>query len=683
MSSIPSNLSRMPNLLRNAASARQINSTNVELLRVQQQIAGGVELLRPSDDIVRAAAIGVLDDRLARSVQVARNLSHADSALGILDDIFKEAHDTVLAAKGIASAQSNATSSASERAAQAVVIDQMLAGLFNTANRESVAGYALSGSRTSVQPVTAFLAGYRYMGDGPGLVTDIGQASTTPITLGGGNAIIGTSSRVRGMVDLDPVLTSGTRLADLEGSRGLGVTTGMVRMRIDGGTEIEVDLAGADTIGDVVTRINAAVRAHEAEESVTVLGPGGVSLAGGSLTIDVASGHTVEFGETPGGTTARDLGLAGETPVVFSPTSASGLDTGPRVTWRTAVSDLAGLSGPLGSIRMSNGGRTAVIDLSGAATLGDVRNLLEASGLGVRVRINEAGDGIDVLNEVAAASANALSISEVGGTTAAALGVRTASLTTRISDFNFGRGVEIVDGQNDPPTNTPSASLNTDLRFKLGDAAGTTIDVDLRPEDMADVGTLLARINSEIAAGLAAASLPPTALRAELSATSNGLALVQDAGFPGALGVEPLNNSRAAEMLGLMDGTYDAASATFTGEERTKVRVESAFTYMLDLRSALIGNDVSGIALAAQDLEGSAGELVETRGLLGGYANRIEDAATRETDRQVLDEGTRSLLRDTDFTKAASRLMLLQTQLQAALQVTAALNSRTLLDFLG
>ncbi|MCE7974198.1 MAG: hypothetical protein DYG92_07745 [Leptolyngbya sp. PLA1] len=683
MSSIPSNLSRMPNLLRNAASARQINSTNVELMRVQQQIAGGVELLRPSDDIVRAAAIGVLDERLARSVQVVRNLSHADAALGVLDDLFKEAHDTVLAAKGIASAQSNATSSASERAAQAVVIDQMLAGLFNTANRESVAGYALSGSRTSVRPVEAFLSGYRYMGDGPGLVTDIGQASTTPITLGGGNAIIGTSARVRGAVDLDPVLTAGTRLSDLDGARGLGVTTGVVRMRIDGGTEIEVDLAGADTVGDVVTRIDAAVRAHEAAQSVTVLGPGGVSLAGGSLTIDVASGHTIEFGEEPGGTAARDLGLAGDTPVVFSPTSASGLDTAPRLTWRTAVADLAGLTAPLGSIRLSNGGRSGVVDLSGAQTLGDVRNLLEAAGLGVRVRINEAGDGIDVLNEVAAASSNALSISEAGGTTAAALGVRTVSLGTRISDFNFGRGVEIVDGQNDPTTGQPSASLNTDLRIKLGDAAGTTIDVDLRPEDMADVTTLLARINSEIAAGLAAASLPSTALRAELSATTNGLALVQDAGFPGALAVEPRNNSRAAEMLGLMDGTYDAGSATFTGEERTKVRVESAFTYMLDLRAALIGNDVFGIALAAQDLEASAGELVETRGLLGGYATRIEDASTRETDRQVLDEGTRSLLRDTDFTKAASRLTLLQTQLQAAFQVTAALNSRSLLDFLG
>ena len=113
------------------------------------------------------------------------------------------------------------------------------------------------------------------------------------------------------------------------------------------------------------------------------------------------------------------------------------------------------------------------------------------------------------------------------------------------------------------------------------------------------------------------------------------------------------------------------------------MRVESAFTYMLDLRAALIGNDVFGIALAAEDLESAAGELVETRGLLGGYANRIEDAAARETDRQVLDEGTRSLLRDTDFTRAASRLTLLQTQLQAALQVTAALNSRSLLDFLS
>jgi flagellin-like hook-associated protein FlgL len=75
--------------------------------------------------------------------------------------------------------------------------------------------------------------------------------------------------------------------------------------------------------------------------------------------------------------------------------------------------------------------------------------------------------------------------------------------------------------------------------------------------------------------------------------------------------------------------------------------------------------------------------LGETRGLIGGYARQVDEAKVRETDRATLDEQTRSQLQDTDITAAATRFSLLQTQLQAGLQITALTHSRTLLDFLG
>jgi flagellar hook-associated protein 3 FlgL len=685
VSSIPSNLSRMPNLLRSAMSLRTITTTNLEMLRVQQQIASGLDLLRPSDDIVRAAAVGVLDDRLDRSAQIRRNLSHADSALGTLDGLLGEAHAAVLSARGIAAAQMTATSSPQERASQAIVIDQILAGMFNTANREGVAGYALGGSQTTRAPIAAFLAGYRYMGDGPGLMTDLGMTSGVPITLGQGNPLTSLSSRVRGGVDLDPDLTADTRLADLGGARGTGVSGGSMTIVIDGGTPLTVDLTDADTTADVIARVTAAIRQYESDNSVAVLGPGAVGTAGEAFTLDVAAGRTVEFREVGSGTAARDLGLTADTPFVFSPTVSTGVDLLPRLTWRTPITALGGVTGALGQVRIANAGRTTVVDLSTATTLGDLRNLIEGANLGLRVAINEDGDGIDVLNEVSSSSANALYISEVGGSngTAGRLGIRTLNTDTRLADFNFGRGVQIVDGQNDPTTNLPSPSLNVDMRVTLGDSAGTAIDIDLRPQDMATVQTLLDRINAEIAAGLASAGLPAGSLSASLHPTDNGLVLTQDTAFPNPLRIEPRNNSPASEQLGLLGGTYDAGSATLTGQDRAKVRVESVFTYLLDLREALRGNDVPGIALAAESLEGAADRLVDTRGLVGGFAQRIDAAMEREADRMVLDEATRSNLRDTDFARAASRFALLQTQLQAAMQVTAAASSRSLLDFLG
>ena len=74
--------------------------------------------------------------------------------------------------------------------------------------------------------------------------------------------------------------------------------------------------------------------------------------------------------------------------------------------------------------------------------------------------------------------------------------------------------------------------------------------------------------------------------------------------------------------------------------------------------------------------------MIETRGMVGGFAQRVEGAITRETDRSVLDESTRSQLRDVDFTEAATRFSMLQTQLQASLRTTALTQQLSILDFL-
>src|SRR6185295_6682710 len=119
------------------------------------------------------------------------------------------------------------------------------------------------------------------------------------------------------------------------------------------------------------------------------------------------------------------------------------------------------------------------------------------------------------------------------------------------------------------------------------DAAQTTLDIDLRPQDMTDIQSVINRINSQAGPQLAAAGLPPTAFGVGLADGANGLALYQDPTFTGPLKVNTLNNSQAAEQLGLTNGTYDPTSATLIGEDRSKVRVDSLFTHLIDLRDAL------------------------------------------------------------------------------------------------
>lgn len=684
MSMIPSNLTRVPNALLTRLSLGNITRTNLSLFEAMNQLSTGRAISRVSDDPVKAATIGVLNERLDRSDQVKRNLDHAKSNLNIVDSALGEANTVALEAKSIAQEQLSVTSSPDERRSQAVIVEQLIQSLFNTATRQGPAGYFFGGSITSAPPIVAFGSGYRYRGDGPGLITDIPVAGNVPITLSASNAIGALAARVKGTVDLDPGLRPQTRLADLAGARGLGVRTGVIEYSVSGGTHQRVDLSGADSIQDVVTRLTASIRQYESTNSTTVLGSTGITTAGEGFNVDVASGATVQFFDADNGSVARDLGLTDATPIAFQPGTSAGVGLGPRLTWDTPVSALAGITGPLGSIKLTNMGRSATIDLSTATTLEDLRNQIEGANLGVRVVINEAKNGIDVLNEVAAGRRDAMSIEEVSGSnyTATRLGIRSLHADTLLSDFNDARGVGIVDGSVNPTSGLADPSLDVDFRITLGDSARTTIDIDLRPQDIVSVRTLLARINDQAATQLAAAGLPTTSLTASLSDSANGIILSQDPGFTTPLEVQARNNSPAAENLGLLSGRYDPASASLIGEDRAKVRVDNLFTHLIDLREALLGNDTRGITFAGEGIESAITNLAESRGMVGGYAQRVDSATTREEDRNVVDQTLRSELQDADYAQVAGRVAQLQTQLQAALRITAQTQQTSLLDYL-
>lgn len=685
MSAIPSSIARVSNMMASRMALGQISRTNVAMLNIQQQITLGRSILRPSDDVVKSSAIAALDDRLELSAQRKRNFSHATAALGVLDNALNEATDLALQAKGIASDQMAPTSSAAERSGQAIVVDEMLRSLFNTASTQGVAGYVFGGSRTSLPPVEQHLGGYRFVSDGPGLVTDLGVSSSIPLTLGAGNPVVSTSTRVRGALDLNPQLRLQTLLADLDGARGLGISPGTVQLSINSGTPIDVDLADAATVDDVVTRITNAIRAYETDNSVTVLGPGAVNVSGERIYIEAAAGSSVQFFDIGQGTTGADLGLVTNPATVYDGVATVGADTRPRLTLDTPVSALDGVVGALGSIRISNAGHSMIVDLSTATTLEDIKNAIEGTNLGVRVQINSTGDGIDVINDLATSSSQSLSIEEVGGNsqTATRLGIRSFAATTRVSDFNFGSGVEIIDQATNPVTGLPDPTLSADFTIRLGDGAGSLISIDLRPQDMGTVQSVLDRINSEIANQLPSLGYSVGMVTAFLGDNSNGIQIQQDASFTNPLAVAKVNNSPAAEQLGLTTGSYDAASGTLTGQDRAKIRVDGLFSDLLDLREALRTNDSVGIAVAGERVEATIGALAETRGLVGSFAARVDSANTREEDRALIDETVRSQMRDVDYAEAASRFSLLQTQLQAALQTTAMYQSQSLLDFLG
>lgn len=692
MAVLPTSLSRVPTLLSSQLILSNITRNNLDLFGVQQQISSGQQLTRPSDDPVAAAMISAIKERLGKGEQRSKNLQHAGTMLGALDTALTETTDLVREAQTIALSQIGLTSDPATRQQQAVVVDSLVAQLKNLAGRSTAGLYLFGGDTATSNPIADLLGGVRYTARGQGITTDLGTGDQIRITTGGANAIGETSARLRSLVPLNPDLTLTTPIGDLRGARGLGVSLGTITFSASGSSPVRVDLAGSTSIGEVANRITTAVRAYEATSSTTILGPGGVSVSGQGLSFDMAAGQTLTFAETANGVTATDLGLSGLT---FNTTTTGGAALDPMLRMSTRLADVPGLTLPLGAIRLrltqgGSGSATSSVvrdlDLSGATTVDDIRSQLESAGLGVRVQINSAGRGLDVLNEV---SGPALSIEEVPGnnSTASQLGIRTLDWQTPITDFNDGRGVRIVTGSTDPITGLPDPSRDVDFRITLGN--GQAFDVDLRPQDLVNVQSVIDRINAQFATAIgqppinsAAPALAAGQFTAQLTTGPNGIALTQTVAG-GALTVQKRNNSDAADDLGLMTGVYDVPSSTLIAQDRAAIRVDNLFTHLLDLAAALRTNNDAGIAFAGQKIQAAADRLSVAQALVGSSAQRVDQAAKQLDEQSILDEKLRSEIQDTDYYAAISRFNLLQTQLDASLRVSGQIAStRTLLDFL-
>ncbi len=681
MSSFPTAFGRSPTMMMSQLAISRINSTNVSLARLNEQLATGLDLLRPSDDPVRSSTVSLLDGRISTSQQLIRNLGFAQNSLSTLDLALGDAKGLIDEALSIASDQLSTPSDPDSRSSQALIIDSLIDSLFGISNRESLVGYVFGGTAPGRPPVSFVNGGYQFTGERGGLLASLGSASDIPITLGADNAIGALASRVQGTVDLDPQLTNDTRISDLNGARNVGVSTGTVQFSFNGGPTANIDLAGADTVGDITDRIEAAILQYETDNGVTILGPGGVSISGESISIDVPSNDLV-FNDIPGSFVAADFGLVTDPATPFNSGNALGVGLDPKLTWTTPISAMAGLGGSaLDQITLSSNGSNYTVDLSGATTMADIRSAFEAGNTGVRVELDENGQSFNIVTETAGVRGQAMSIAEVAGgnDTATLLGIRSLSGDTFLSDFNDGLGVQIVTGRTDPITGLVDPALNVDFIITLGD--GFEIPIDL--SSTSTVNSLLSTINTQADAALTAAGRPTTDFNATLSSPVNGIDFNQGTGIGGILSVKADNGSPAAEQLGLLDGKPINGGDTYRSEDRAKVRVNNLFTHLLDLSEALKNDDTIGIQLASKQLETSLDDLIQSRSRVGGYAQRIDAEILQQEDRQTFDIAMRSSLRDLDYASASATFSQLQLQLQAGLSVAAQSQQLTLLDFLG
>lgn len=634
----PLQLARVSNLMSSTSTTSQINSTQQQLLTVEQQISTGQKFSEPSDNPGTTAITMQLQRTLNQQNTYSTNLASAQSQLGQVDNSLSSLESLVQQAQTIASSDVNSDVTASQRQADAQIVDSIYNQALGIANTQYNGLYLFAGNKNTSPPYVATNGGVQFVGSTQTLTTAVNSNMNVSFMVNPADVFGANSSQITGTADLTPNLTATTLVSDLRGATSEGVQLGSIQIS-NGVTSKIIDLSKANSIGDVVNAINAA-------------GVGGItaSITGEGLTLSGGATDNITVADVGGDTTADDLGIL-QTAPAGPGTPVVGASVQPNVTLFTPLADLKDGAGiDTAGITVSNGVTTTNLSFAGDTTVGDLLNTINGAGIGVTAQIDPSGSGIDIINPTQGMQ---MTVSENGGTTAADLGIQSFSPQTPLSELNNGNGVAISSSGPD---------------FSITASNGTVYSISLAGDTT--VQDVINTINNVTGASVTAG----------FSTTTNGITLTDNTGGTGTFGVSNASASTAATDLGLTGNA--PVGNTITGSDVNPITAGGLFADLGALSAALNNNDQAGITKAATGLQNDYNQVVDTRGSAGAQVQEMQNLQDQITTENTATQSLMSQLSDTDFAAAISQFQTLQTSLQATLELAAQTLNLSLLDYL-
>ncbi len=327
ISSIPT--TRVSDLLIRQRLLTQMGLDQTDMVRLQTQISTGHRYALPSEDAPSALRVMSLQKLLEQKGQVQVNLKTNQSYLSASDAALAAVSNILASARGAAMGVVGTTSTDVQRSAVVEEVDRAIQQLIDTGNQQFRGRYLFAGSQTTVRPFEETAENFvKFSGNEAKLYSYSDTDLLFETNLDGNEVFGAVSEPVRGTADLNPILTAGTRVADLRG--GLGMSKGSIAVS-DGTDTSIVDISSAETVGDIA----ALLEAHPpAGRTVTV----NITSTGLEVALDAGNLTLKEVG---GGTTVGELGILKE--IGSGPGPVVGRDLDPRLSLTTPLANILGV----------------------------------------------------------------------------------------------------------------------------------------------------------------------------------------------------------------------------------------------------------------------------------------------------------------------------------------------------
>lgn len=530
-------------------------------------------------------------------------------------------------------------------------------GLFRITDRSGASATIDTSSAITLEDVAKQINGnvdisVRAQIKGDGLVlTDLTGKTASNLTirdLGNGTAAkdlgiaqdVASSTLTGSSVNYLGDTTALSALNDGRGVRTVGASTADFRMTV-GANQFDVTLDGSRTLGDVISKINAAA-------SGSVLAS--VGSDGKSIQLkDLTSSGTFSVSALNNSKAMQDLGL--------TTTASADTISGTQVLSNLGTVMLSSLNGgqglTLGKVNViDRSGKTDTVDLSSCRSVQDVIDKFNAMGNAKLVAsVKSSGNGIQLTD--ASGGGGSITVSNGDGTNSAdALGL-TGSFDTSYSSV-LGADLHrqwVTEG-------TSLSQLNggkgiTAGSFKITSAGGTSATVDLSNAANLKLSDVISAINSA-----------KIGVTASINQTGNGLLLTDTTGKAGKLKVEELGGTTAADLHIKGEGIIKApaTSPTIDGAYAKTYTITSADT--LQTLQDRINADGFGVSAAIlNDGSAAAPYRLSLTARNSGLAGRV-----------LIDSGT-TQLGATNLVNAQDAVVFVGGSSSGSLMVTSSTNT--------